>query len=51
MKKKILVSQSILWAASIVATALLHVSGKGDFSWLLLTVIASVAIGMLQKEL
>lgn len=51
MKKKIILTQSLLWAASIIAEALMHVSGKGDYSWLILTVVASIAIGNLQKEL
>jgi hypothetical protein len=51
VKKKIVLTQTLLWAASIIAVALMHVTGKGDYSWLILTVVASIAIGNLQKEL
>ncbi len=44
--KKIMITQSILWAAAIITTALVAPSESG---WLLLTVLATIALGTLKK--
>lgn len=43
---KIIVTQSILWAAAIIGTALV---APGQSGWLLLTVLATVSIGTLKN--
>ena len=43
---KIIITQSILWAAAIITIALVAPSESG---WLLLTVLASIALGTLKK--
>ena len=42
---KIIITQSILWAAAIITTALVS-SGS---NWLLLTVLASISLGTLKN--
>ena len=44
--KKIMIPQSILWAAAIITIALVAPSESG---WLLLTVLATIALGTLKK--
>jgi len=44
--KKIMITQSILWAAAIITIALVAPSESG---WLLLTVLATIALGILKK--
>jgi hypothetical protein len=44
--KKIIITQSILWAAAIITIALVAPSESG---WLLLTVLATIALGTLKK--
>ena len=44
--KKTMITQSILWAAAIITTALVAPSESG---WLLLTVLATIALGTLKK--
>ena len=44
--KKIMITQSILWASAIIAIALVAPSKSG---WLLLTVLATIALGTLKK--
>ena len=44
--KKIMITQSILWAAAIITIALVAPSESG---WLLLTVLATIALGTLKK--
>ena len=44
--KKIMITQSILWAAAIIIIALVAPSESG---WLLLTVLATIALGTLKK--
>ena len=43
---KIIITQSILWAAAIITIALVAPSESG---WLLLTVLATIALGTLKK--
>tara|TARA_B110000977_G_scaffold199315_1_gene286348 strand:+ start:816 stop:986 length:171 start_codon:yes stop_codon:yes gene_type:complete len=43
---KIIITQSILWAAAIISTALLAPSESG---WLPLTVLATISIGTLKN--
>ena len=43
---KIIITQSILWAAAIISTALVAPSDSG---WLLLTVLATISIGTLKN--
>ena len=43
---KIVITQSILWASAIIAIALVAPSKSG---WLLLTVLATIALGTLKK--
>ena len=43
---KIIITQSILWAAAIIAIALVAPSKSG---WLLLTVLATIALGTLKE--
>jgi hypothetical protein len=43
---KIMIRQSILWAAAIISTALVAPSESG---WLLLTVLATISLGTLKK--
>ena len=45
---KIIITQSILWAAAIIAIALVAPSKSG---WLLLTVLATIALGSLGREI
>ena len=45
---KLIVSQSILWAAAILATA---ISKDASVSVPLIVVCATIAIGMLQQEI
>lgn len=45
--KKIMITQSILWAAAIITIALVAPSESG---WLLLTVLATIALGTLKKK-
>jgi hypothetical protein len=44
--KKIMIAQSILWAAAIITISLVAPSESG---WLLLTVLATIALGTLKK--
>jgi hypothetical protein len=44
--KKIMITQSIMWAAAIITIALVAPSESG---WLLLTVLATIALGTLKK--
>ena len=44
--KKIMITQSILWAAAIITNALVAPIESG---WLLLTVLATIALGTLKK--
>ena len=44
--KKIMIPQSILWAAAIITIALVAPSESG---WLLLTVLATIALGTLKN--
>ena len=44
--KKIIITQSILWPAAIITIALVAPSESG---WLLLTVLATIALGTLKK--
>ena len=44
--KKIMITQSILWAAAIITIAIVAPSESG---WLLLTVLATIALGTLKK--
>jgi hypothetical protein len=44
--KKIIITQSILWAAAIITIALVAPTESG---WLLLTVLATIALGTLKK--
>jgi hypothetical protein len=44
--KKIIITQSILWAAAIITIAIVAPSESG---WLLLTVLATIALGTLKK--
>ena len=44
--KKIMIPQSILWAAAIITIALVAPSESG---WLLLTILATIALGTLKK--
>ena len=44
--KKIMITQSILWAAAIITIALVAPSESG---WLLLTILATIALGTLKK--
>ena len=44
--KKIMIPRSILWAAAIITIALVAPSESG---WLLLTVLATIALGTLKK--
>ena len=46
--KKIMITQSILWAAAIITIALVAPSESG---WLLLTVLATIALGTLKKRI
>jgi hypothetical protein len=43
---KIIITQSILWAAAIITIALVAPTESG---WLLLTVLATIALGTLKK--
>ena len=43
---KIIITQSILWAAAIISTALVAPSESG---WLLLAVLATISIGTLKN--
>ena len=43
---KIMITQSILWAAAIITIAIVAPSESG---WLLLTVLATIALGTLKK--
>ena len=43
---KIIITQSILWAAAIISNALVASSEQG---WLLLTVLATIALGTLKN--
>ena len=43
---KIIITQSILWAAAIISTALVAHSESG---WLLLAVLATISIGTLEN--
>jgi hypothetical protein len=43
---KIIITQSILWAAAIISSALVAPSDSG---WLLLTVLATLSIGTLKS--
>tara|TARA_B110000114_G_scaffold9780_1_gene9749 strand:+ start:367 stop:537 length:171 start_codon:yes stop_codon:yes gene_type:complete len=43
---KIMITQSILWAAAIISTALVAPSDSG---WLLLSVLATISIGTLKN--
>ena len=45
--KKIIITQSILWAAAIITIALVAPSESG---WLLLTVLATIALSTLKKK-
>ena len=44
--RKIMITQSIMWAAAIITIALVAPSESG---WLLLTVLATIALGTLKK--
>ena len=44
--KKIVITQAIFWAAAIITIALVAPSESG---WLLLTVLATIALGTLKK--
>ena len=46
--KKIMITQSILWAAAIITIAIVAPSESG---WLLLTVLATIALGSLRREI
>ncbi len=46
--KKIIITQSILWAAAIISTAIVAPS---EFGWLILAVLASTSIGTLRHEI
>ena len=46
--RKILITQAILWAAAIISSSLVAPSELG---WLLLTVLAVIALGSLKKEI
>ena len=46
--KKIITTQAIIWAAAILAVALVAPSATG---WLLLTVLAIIALGTLKNGL
>ena len=46
--KKIMITQSILWAAAIITIALVAPSESG---WLLLTILATIALGALTYKL
>ena len=46
--KKIIITQSILWAAAIITIALVAPSESG---WLLLTILATIALGSLRREI
>jgi len=43
---KIIITQSILWAAAIISTALV---APGESGWLLLSVLATISIGTLKN--
>ena len=43
---KIIITQSILWASAIIAIAIVAPSESG---WLLLTVLATIALGTLKE--
>ena len=43
---KIIITQSILWAVAIISNALVASSEQG---WLLLTVLATIALGTLKN--
>ena len=43
---KIIITQSILWAAAIICIALIALSDSG---WLLLAVLATISIGTLKN--
>jgi len=45
---KIIMTQSVLWAAAIISTALVAPSDSG---WLWLSVLATVSLGILKTEL
>jgi len=44
--EKIIITQSILWAAAIIGTALV---APGESGWLLLAVLATISIGALRN--
>jgi hypothetical protein len=46
--KKIMITQSIMWAAAIITIAIVAPSESG---WLLLTVLATIALGSLRREI
>ncbi|MCX2972310.1 hypothetical protein EYC87_01750 [Halieaceae bacterium IMCC8485] len=46
--KKIIITQSILWAAAIISTAIVAPS---EFGWLILAVLATTSIGTLRHEI
>ena len=46
--KKIMITQSILWAAAIITTAAVASSEAG---WLMLTLLATIALGSLRREI
>jgi hypothetical protein len=43
-----MITQSIMWAAAIITTALVAPS-PSESGWLLLTVLATIALGTLKK--
>ena len=45
MSKKLLISNSIMWAAAIIVTAI-----SDELGWLWLTVLAAMALGTLKAE-
>ena len=44
--RKILITQSVLWATAIIGVAIV---APHQFSWLLLTVLATISIGTLKS--
>ena len=46
--KKIIITQAILWAAAIISSSLV---AARESRWLLLTVLAVIALGSLKKEI
>jgi hypothetical protein len=48
ISRKIIISQSILWATSILVVSLVE---SKESSWLFLAVLATLALGSLKKQI